>query len=379
MSSALARRALPERSICFVAPTAWAALSGERSVRVLGGAEVQQSILGAEFARHGWRTSMICMDHGQADGQPVNGVAVHRCHAPSAGVPVLRFVHPRMTSIVSAMRRADAAIYYQRGGGALTGIVAGCARHLRRRFVFAAASDADFDPRLPMIPNARDRALYRWGIRRADLIVVQSERQLRHCGHELARPATLVRSAYRYDGPPARHGQAVLWAGTLREVKRPHLFVELARRLPHLRFVMVGGAHEGTGGAYARRVLEEARALPNLATPGFVPYAEIGRYFDEASVVVNTSVVEGFPNTFLQGWARAMPSVSFFDVGARRGGEAVGTICADLDELVAGVAALMDDHARWRAAGQRCREHFEAHHCAERVFRDYAAALGSIR
>ena len=53
---------------------------------------------------------------------------------------------------------------------------------------------------------------------------------------------TLVPSCYaaRFNQRADSNG-IVLWVSTLRTLKRPELFLELARRSPHLRFRMVGG------------------------------------------------------------------------------------------------------------------------------------------
>src|SRR5687768_12826747 len=78
-------------SVCFVAPHAWPVLSGDRSIAVVGGAEVQQAILARLLASRGYRVSMICLDFGQPEKTTVAGVEVHRAFNMDHGVPVVRF------------------------------------------------------------------------------------------------------------------------------------------------------------------------------------------------------------------------------------------------------------------------------------------------
>ncbi len=117
---------------------------------------------------------MVCADYGQLDGDVVHGVRLLNMCAPDAGLPLVRFLHPRLSSLWRAMRRADADIYYQRASGAATAFVATFARLYGRKSVFAAAHDLDFDAELPLVRFARDKMLFRYGIRRVDAIVVQS-------------------------------------------------------------------------------------------------------------------------------------------------------------------------------------------------------------
>ena len=364
--------------ICFVAPTIWPVFSGDRRLTTVGGAEVQQSVLAREFVRRRYPVSIICMDHGQSDASIVDGVTVHCMHAPEAGLPVVRFLHPRLTSLWSAMRRVDADIYYQRASGALTGFVAAFCRWQRRLSVFAAASDGDFDPRVPLVRFDRDRTLYRWGLRHVSGIVAQSERQREALARSYGREATVVPSCYGHAGKRSHPGGTILWVGTIKQMKRPDLFLELARRCPDYRFRLVGGGVPGESHLFDR-ICSEARAVPNVEMTGFVPFVDVEKHFDEGSLLVNTSDMEGFPNTFLQAWSRGMPTVSFFDPGARWQEHTVGEVVSSLEDMVTCVRSLMSDGARWQRNSAVCRDYVAAHHSTDCAAEAYEAVFARLR
>ena len=373
----LAARAAPKPHVCFVAPTAWPVLAGDTSIPVVGGAEVQQSMIAPGLARRGWRVSMISLDYGQPDASEVKGVTVHKIHKPHEGIPVVRFVHPRFTSLWSALDRVGADVYYQRTAAVVTAYVAQFCRMRGRRSVYAGASDVDFIPGEEDIRYGRDRAMFRWGLRRMDEVIVQNEAQRRLLAEHYGRNGTLIPSCY---APPAgsRSDPAgyVLWTATVRPSTRPEILVEMARRLPQYRFVMIGGADPGRQAAeYMRSVAQAAAGLPNLDVRGFVPFVEAERAFDGARVVLNTSLYEGFPNTFLQAWSRGIPTLAFIDTGSRRAGEPVYDVATDVDDAVRRLERLMADDRYWAAASQRAAAHFRDSHSIDAVLDQYERAL----
>src|SRR6266498_3996697 len=364
--------------VCFVAPALWPVFSHNTHLQFVGGAEVQQSFLIRELVRRGYRVSAICMDYGQPDPDLVDGVTVHRMYAPDAGLPVVRFLHPRLTSLWAAMGRADADIYYQRAQGALTAFVAAFSRLRGRLSVFAAASDADFDPEAPFIRFGRDRALYRWGLRHVSGIAVQSERQRRALARHYGLDATIVPSCYDHTGAPSRPGGVILWVGTIKRIKSPELFIDLARRCPNYRFRLVGGGAPEESKLFDC-ICRKAGTLSNVEMTGFVPLLEGEKHCDEGSLRVNTSEKEGLPNTFLQAWSRGMPTVSFFDPGARWRERKVGEVVSSLDDMASCVRSFMQDESRWRRAGSICREYFSGHHSVGRAADAYEALFDRLR
>ena len=129
-------------SICFVSLDNFAALIDDPKCGHIGGAEIQQVIIGKNLAKRGYRVSFITLDHGQDDELEIDGMHIIKAYKPNIGIRVLRFLCPRLTSLWRAMKMADADIYYQRTSDSVTGIVAAFFRLYRRKFVFAVASDA---------------------------------------------------------------------------------------------------------------------------------------------------------------------------------------------------------------------------------------------
>lgn len=359
----------PDRlpSICFVAPDAFPVLSGDTRVRSVGGAEVQQVIVAGELVKRGYTVSMVCQDFGQPDGVEISGIRVFRTFRQDAGLPVVRFVWPRLTSTWRCLEKAGADIYYQRTAGMLTGVVAEFCRRNGRKSIFAAAGNPDLEPNTPRIEYARDRWIYEYGLRHVDRILVQNKEQERLCLANFGRTPTLVPNCYPLPENRAQAGgRYVLWVSTIRSLKRPDLFLDLAQALPRFRFRMIGGPGRGEAPLF-KAIMERARTIPNLEFLGFVPYARVNEHFDTASIFVNTSESEGFPNTFLQAWARGVPTVSFIDCGARVHGRHVGCQAGTFASMVDRVAGLLGSDTERAREGRVCRDYFIGNHAPGRV------------
>ncbi|HEX7069724.1 MAG TPA: glycosyltransferase, partial [Rhodothermales bacterium] len=220
--------------ICFLAPNAYPVLARDAAVQFAGGAELQQVLIAKALAQRGYRVSMICLDFGQEDWCEVDGVRVHKAFRPDAGLPVLRFLSPRLTGIWRCLRQVGADIVYQRGAGMITGVLAAYSRRYGGKSIFAVAGATK-------IRFSRDRWMFRYGIRNVDCVVVQNEFQRELVQREIGREPVLIPNCY--EPPPETRPQAeraVLWVSTIRHIKRPHVFLDLAEALPEYEFVMVG-------------------------------------------------------------------------------------------------------------------------------------------
>src|SRR6185312_15523456 len=178
--------------ICLVGPANLPLLDAQFGPARTGGAELQQVLLAKALVRRGLPVSMIVSDHGQPDGAVWHGIKTYKACAPQAGLPVLRFVHPRWTSLWSAMKRANADVYYTSCAGALLAQVILFAHGHGRKAVFRIASSTDCDPSALLVRHWRDKQLYRYGLRRADLVLAQTEEQQQALRRNYGRDSTVV-------------------------------------------------------------------------------------------------------------------------------------------------------------------------------------------
>ncbi len=367
----------PSTSVCFVGLENLPVLSRQYSQHGTGGEQVQHTLLARALAKRGFKVSMIVADYGQAEGEVHDGIHLFKAHGLTEGIPVIRFVHPRLTKLWSALKRAQADVYYVSCSGPQLGIVALFAKRYRKRVVFRIAHDRDCDPNNLLIRFWRDKKIYEFGLHHANVVLAQSEQQLQSLQTNYDRPSCLA--AMLVD-PPERavpfdqRDIDVLWVNNLRPFKRPQLALDLARQLPHLKFHVIGGPQAGHESLY-QEIKQQAATVPNLMFHGPVPYHEVNGFYERSRVFINTSESEGFPNSYLQAWRRGTPTVAFFDPDRVIANFGLGRNVSSLQEMSAEVARLAMSSSAWADVSTRCQAFMDERYGDPVVLAPYLKAL----
>ncbi len=319
--------------VCFVCKNIYPLLKYDDEAQFAGGAELQQLLMGRELARRGYPVSYVTLDHGQGPVEDLDGLRAYAAFRPNDGIPGFRFFYPRLGGVLSAMRAADADIYYVRCADYMLALVVWLTKRLGRRTVFCGANDPDFDPMaLRRRLSLRDRMMYQWGLRRCDAIVVQNRAQQALLERNYGRTACLIHNGLTACKQSAPSGHDILWIARFKPFKRPELFLELASRLPHERFVMIGGSSTAES-AWFDQLATQASDMSNVEFLGFQTLSRVEKRLDQAKLLVNTSEHEGFPNTFLQAWSRGIPVLSFVDPDKLIKQERLGWAVESLDDM----------------------------------------------
>lgn len=98
--------------------------------------------------------------------------------------------------------------------------------------------------------------------------------------------------------------ESVIFLGRLVAVKRPWIYFELAKLLPKYTFYVCGQGEE------VRDIIEKYKDIKNLKFMGHVSGEEKDRLLREAKVLVNTSIHEAIPVSFLEAISYGLSIVS---------------------------------------------------------------------
>ncbi|HNX60933.1 MAG TPA: glycosyltransferase family 4 protein, partial [Spirochaetota bacterium] len=279
------------RKILILFPKDSESLFDPESSRTFGGASVQLYNIAHALCRFG-DVSVTQGLYEYSNVSPVN----------TAGAPSIDFVCAENDSVFVKFLKTLRFFYrnnpdyvIQRGLTLFSCMLAFFCLIIRVRFIFMFAHDLEVQGRYQK--NGKICPLFfllKWSSWR---LIAQHKWQYAYLPE---KKRELVYSGYTI---PERKKPSmtapVLWVGRLEPWKSPELFLELAKRYPSRRFVMVAPSfhrHED----YGKRLHEAAKMIPNLTLYDFVPYREIDSYFMNASYYISTSEKEGFPNTFIQ-------------------------------------------------------------------------------
>jgi glycosyltransferase involved in cell wall biosynthesis len=178
---------------------------------------------------------------------------------------------------------------------------------------------------------------------------------------------------------PRSERPLVVSLGRFDPIKRPWVTVELARRMPEVRFAMIGTSHFDGPGSWAPRELP-----PNLELLGLSDGESRLDCVGAAWALVNTSIHESFAVSFMEAFALGTPVVAGVDPEGTvsRFGTCVGSFEGDglaaVEPLERALRELLGDAARRERLGREARDWMLSTHTPERFAGELEGLLARI-
>ncbi|MBZ5500373.1 MAG: glycosyltransferase [Acidobacteriia bacterium] len=311
--------------------------------------------------------------------------AIKRKHSQAAPLGGQVGPYTITQEMISIYDEVDADIYVVPGNSQFSGEAAFYCRQRGKKYVFLSGSDYDYSPEYKTSPDQYDmysvpHALKLYAIENAALHIVQNERQANLLRDEYGRSSVIIKNPIDLKPLFPRNATArtILWVGKSDErTKRPSMMLELARQLPQYRFVMV---MTFTVKETHDRCIKEASTLSNVTLLERIPFSQIERFFADARLHVNTSTVEGFPNTFLQAAKYGVPTLSIqVDPGEMLSKYGCGLVCAgDFEQLRDKVQTAMTNDVLYSILSRQSEKYVRESHDKNLIIPKYEQAFTSV-
>ncbi|TKJ41546.1 hypothetical protein CEE37_02995 [candidate division LCP-89 bacterium B3_LCP] len=355
----------------------------------IGGAERQVQMLAEALREDNWETAYICE---RTSDKPA--------HERVAGMQVFALPMRKKRSawknkrlLCRAMDESRADIFYQRIRHPYTGLGAAHAKKLGKPFIFAAASKADVvrdkDLRQKSQSNSIQDSLFRplnrhledEGILTASARILQTSEQLellkRHyrCSGVIIPNHVVIRDdlARQQEGP-----LQVIWISNIKAFKRPELFIQLAENCADIdaEFIMIGSC---VSPQILKDIKEAEDRIEKFSYIGPMDPVEAEKRISQASVLVNTSEFEGFPNAFQQAWIYGVPTVSLgVDPDGVISREKLGSCVSSLKDMENEVRCLLNDASLRSEIGDKAQKFSRQEYDIKQLLPKYLALFHDL-
>jgi len=346
----------------------------ERETRTSGGAELQIALLARSLAANGHEVVLFGGDTGQTDGGVRQGVRIRNAGNFHTGRNIEMLAS--LPGVIRLMRQERPQWVFVLGWTAWLFVLWVLRPFCGFRLGFICGLDTEVNGEFRRQNPVRGR-LFDFAMRHCDARFAMTELQ-----QSLFQRSGLACSLYRNlilprATPPPDHAAKTtdfLWVSRCRAIKRPGLFLCLARNLPHASFQMICPPEDPELFA---SIEKEASGLPNLELIASVPYHQIQACYDAARVFVNTSEWEGWANSFIQSGQGRAALLSLAVRPDRLFEQYQLGFCADGDweAFAAKARELLQSPDRTWAMGMECERFVNELHDNERETEAFLSGL----
>ncbi len=372
-----------EKRICFLAPTAYPLLKNKKeNIKNVIGPDIDQITLASTLSKKGYKVTIITYNEGGPLEEFIEDIKVVKIYSPASKINLLS----KIKHLWNAFKKSDSDIYFHYGDSA--GILSIFTYLSGKRSIYKIASDVLLDRNLITgeikefkSSKFNSRVIGNWiDIKLSSAICLQNQYQSKMLEKGYNKNGKIIKNHIEIkdvDLDKKSKIPIILWVGSMAEVKQPWLVLKLAKMMPWVKFQVIGG-YQGDPTLY-NYMKKQSEELKNFEFLGVVPFEEIDYYFNKSWILVNTSMFEGFPNSFLQAWMNYMPVVS---INANPDevitDYKLGFCSGTLKQLKEDLSVLIHDETLIKEIGINGRKYVENNHDIKNVLPKYVQLFDFI-
>ena len=357
--------------ICIICEEAYPYFIGKG----LGGSERQMYLLAKEFSMRGHEVHFIVFGEKSNLNEKIDDINVYNPYNYHKS-GWTHFLPDKLWKYSRLLNKINANVYIQRAGPLTTSLL----RLQKKIFIFSISDNASVSTNLN-IKSLKDlkNIFHIINIKMSNCVVCQTEDQKRLLKINASKNGRVIKNIYipsfSHSNNELKH---LLWVGRIVEFKCPEIYLELAKNLPEYNFKMIGGINFGHE-EYYNLLKDKSENIDNLEFLGYIPSNKIYQYYSKASVLINTSSTEGFPNTFLESWANQNPVVSLnFDPDNIITKYKLGYNSRNFNELLNNTVKIIENDNLREIMGNNGLNYVKREHNSPKIAEDYERLIDDL-
>ena len=336
----------------------------------IGGAEYQAYILAKGWLNCGHRVHFIFLTENKIQNKENERFVLHpiaKSRFPK--IATLKITYWRKIYTILSDIKPD--IIYHRDLSSFLYIANIYARRNGAKTILHLASEKDVEPfKLTFHPKKILRNIEDYvkkkALQQADIIIAQTRIQQKLLEKNFNRKAPVVHNIVEpLEKRPDifKKKDIILWVGNIKPIKNPLAFLEIAKMLSNhknFHFVMIGRPPTNTK---LKKKFVSLLQKTKVQYLGEMPNENVNEILLQAKILVCTSFQEGFPNTFLQAWAREVVVISLYvDPDNIITSNKIGFVSKSIQRMASDLNELITNPDLLRQLAVKSKQYVENHH-----------------
>ena len=355
-----------------------AALYYPQAESFIGGAEVDSYMIAQMCHELGHQVEVVITISDRAKGTwEHEGILLHNSTVGnSSGFTWIR-------KLWQLIRSLDRKIWFTKIISPVSALLGLYCMLFRRILIYKAANERDLLLALGKGEYSFKQRVYfhltRMGTK---VYIAQNDNQLQAAARWFDKPGRKLLKIPNTHRPvavtirPLEEREYILWVGHLKAFKGPEVVMQLAKAIPEQRFVMIAASKDTPEAGQYRT---EIAPIPNIELIENVAFSDMSSYFSRALVLVNSSISEGFPNTFLQAFQTLTPlATTGIDPDGMIVRAGLGKVAADVEELANWLQDLRDQPEQYKEMQDKLARYDQEYFSYDKVKEQYRKLLEEI-
>lgn len=300
-----------------------------------------------------------------------------------------RFLFLNYRELLKLLDDINPDLIYQRGNGTYLGMVTKWGKKNKKKLVLGISENITcfkrgvlgLNNKLFSYPSNIINGFFTFvGIKNADIIIAQSHQQQKLLQQNFNQNSLAIPNGHPVPLPPFKKADPpiVSWIANIKKLKQPELFIKLAEACQDLnvQFIYAGRLAQGS---YQNMFMSKIKKLPNLKYLGEIAFEKTNELLSQSSLFVNTSLHEGFPNTYIQAWMRQIPVIALnVDPDDLLKKKQIGLHSGHFEQMTKDVRFLIENEKERHAMGERARKYAVENHDVEKIGRRYLGVFEKL-